>query len=164
MTAADFAPPPPIKTALPVRILIFCLGLLLLAFGALITLGTELIAILAMGIAWYVLKRRGRTLSRGGAWLASVAGTMIPVLVLLVASELRSPAKMPTAAERKAAMEQQQRMRDSMPEFLKKLTANQQATPAADSIADKLLQNKKVMLWFAGMAAVLGSAMIGAFA
>jgi hypothetical protein len=159
------SPSPTLGTPMPMRILIFALGLLLLAFGALITLGTELIAILAMVVAWYVLKRKGRTLTHGKAWLASVGGTMVPVFVLLIGSMLSSPMKMPTATERKAAMERQQRVRDSMPELLKKLTANQrQVTPAADSIADKLLQNKKVMLWMSGMAAVLGSVMIGAFA
>jgi hypothetical protein len=164
MTTPEFIAPP-IKSSLPIRILIFTLGLLLLAFGALITLGTELLAILGILVAWVIRKRQGRQLGRGGAWMASVAGAMIPVFVLLLGAMIASPIKPPTAAERKESFERQQRLRDSMPEFLRKMTANQrQSGPAVDSMADRLLQNKKVLIWFEGMAAVMGSAMVGAFA
>jgi hypothetical protein len=164
MTVPALTPPSSFGTPLPKRILIFSAGLLLLAIGGLITLGTELIAIAAIGIVWFVMRRRGRRLSRGGAWFASVLGTALPMLVVMGWGMARTPLSPPTAEERKQRIEQQARIRDSMPEFLRKITANQQsAGPAVDSVADRLLQNKSVMLWAGVMMTIDGSAMVGAF-
>jgi hypothetical protein len=166
MTAAPLEPSP-LGSPISKRILLFVGGVLILGLGGLITLGAALIGVVSIAIVWFVQRRKGKWLTRAGAWFASVIGTMIPLLVVMVIGFLSTPLPTPTAAERKARMEEVQRRRDSLPDFLKKImSAQQQGNSAArtDSLAEQLLQNKPFMTWFAGIAAMIGSAMIGLFA
>ena len=146
------------------RILIGIGGVVLLALGAVITLGAELVGCAAIVVAWFVMRRRKRRLTRVKAWLVSVVATAIPLIVIFAASVIAAP-KVPEDQQRKNIAAARARTRDSMPEWLKKLTpAQQQTSPAADSIAQKLLENKGFMVWIVAMGALLGSAMVALFA
>ena len=154
------------KSPLATRVLIGLGGLLLLAVGAVITVGGELIGIAAIGIAWLWMRRRGRSLTRARAWLVSVGATAVPVVVVFVAGLMLAPT--PTPEQRKQELAAAQaRSRDSMPEFLKKMIPPQQqqrTSAATDSITQRLLQSRGVVVWMEAMAAVIASGMLALFA
>lgn len=156
---AEFSPPPRRITA--GRILFGVGGLLALLVGTLITVGGALIGVLGIGIVWLVMRHRKRRLTRLAAWLASAGATVAALLVLIAIGALMQPSSPNLTPEQERAA--QARMRDSMPEWLKKMTpANPRQNAAADSMAQKLVQNKPVMVWFATMSAVVGASFLGA--
>jgi predicted PurR-regulated permease PerM len=163
MTSPEISPAPD-AGSFGSRLLFGVLGLLALGIGAVITLGAALAGAIAIAVAGYVMSRQGKRLTRRGAWFASVFGTMAVVLVLMgiaVATD-DSTAKPMTAAER---AEQRARAQEAMPDWLKQINPNAgQRTAAADSVAEKLLQNRTVVLWAGIMGAVIGSSMIGLIA
>jgi hypothetical protein len=70
-----------------------------------------------------------------------------------------------TPEERRARAAEAARSRESMPDWLKQLTSGQQqAAPAADSLANKLLDNRGFMIWVAAFGALIGASLTGAFA
>ncbi|HET9426505.1 MAG TPA: hypothetical protein VFO55_14130 [Gemmatimonadaceae bacterium] len=156
--------PAPSTTSFGSRLLFGALGLIALGIGTLITLGAALVGVIAILVARYLLARRGKGLSRRGAWLASVGAT---VLVLVVPMGLMvllddSLSRRMTASER---AEQRARAEEVMPEWMRKMNPNAgQRTAAADSVAEKLLQNTTVVIWAGLMGTVIASTMIGTIA
>jgi hypothetical protein len=146
------------------RVFIALGGLILLAVGAVITLGSELVGVAAIIGAWFLMRRRKRRLTRTRAWFVSVIATAIPLVVLFAVSVMSVPTVTPE--QRKTNMaEARARTRDSMPELLKKLMPPQQRTQAvADSITEKLLENKGFRVWMGAMGALIASGMAGLFA
>ena len=144
------------------RIAIGVGGLLLLGFGAVITLGSELVGVAAIAIAWFVLRRRQRQLTRIRAWFISVGATAIPFLILFIVG-LTSAPKM-TPEERRLSMAEARARRDSMPGWLKGPGQQQQATAVADSIAQRLVENRGFMVWIAAMGALIASGVGALFA
>lgn len=161
MTSPEASTPP---ASLGNRILFFALGLIALGIGTIITLGAALAGAVAIGIAGYVLSRRGKRLGRRGAWFASVAGT-IAVLIVLIGIAMaadKSTTRPMTAAER---AEQRARAEQAMPKWMRDLNPNVgQRTAAADSMAERLMQNRTVVVWAGMMAAVVSSTLIGVIA
>ncbi len=154
---------------LPKRVLIAVGGLLLLAVGALITVGLELIGVAAIVATWFLMRRRKRTLTRLTAWFVSVGSTAVPVLVFFAVTMMATPT--PTPEQQKQALAAAQaRRRDSMPEFLKKVMTRQQqqqqqqTSAAADSITQRLLQNRGFMVWLEAVGAMMASGMAAVFA
>ena len=162
MEAPQIAPRP--ATSIVARVFFFLAGLITLGIGVMITLGAALIGGIATGITAWVLSRKQRRLTRRGAWLASVVGT-VGVLTLFMAYAVivsESNAK-PLTAEQRA--EQRARATEAMPEWLRALNPNaQKQTAAADSMAAQLLENKAVVVWAGLMGAVIASALIGTIA
>ena len=159
-TPVPSAPP----ASLGSRILFAMLGLIALGIGTIITLGAALAGAVSIGVVGYLLSRRGKRLTRRGAWFASVTGT-IGVLVVLIGIAMatdKSTTKPMTAAER---AEQRARAEQAMPKWMRDLSPNAgQRTAAADSMAEKLMQNKTVVIWAGMMAAVVSSTLIGVIA
>jgi hypothetical protein len=154
----------PPKSPLSRRVVIGVGGLLLLALGAPITFGTEVVGVAAIVAVWFWMRRRKRKLTRMGAWFVSVGATALPALVFFAISLASAPTLTPE--QRKATMAAAQaRRRDSVPEFLKKMMPGQQqqTSAAADSIAQRLLQNKGFMVWMTAMGTVIASGMIALF-
>jgi hypothetical protein len=158
-------PVAPVQTAPPLeRILFVSGGLIALGVGTIITLGAALAGAAAVGVAAYRMKRKGRRLTRRGAWLASVAGTIAVLAVLIGVSVLRneSSTRPMSAAER---AEQRAKATEAMPEWLRAMSPNaQRQTAAADSMAAQLLDNRAVVVWAGLMGAVIASALIGTIA
>jgi hypothetical protein len=154
---------PTFNRALNKRVFIALGGLLLLAVGAVITLGSELVGVAAIVIAWFLMRRK-RRLTRTRAWFVSVIATAIPLVVLFAVSVMSVPTVTPEQRKRNMA-EARVRTRDSIPEFLNKLMPPQQRTQAvADSITEKLLENKGFRVWMGAMGALIASGMAGLFA
>jgi hypothetical protein len=139
-------------------------GVLALAVGAIITLGAAIAGALSIAVAAYLYGRKGRRLTRRGAWFSSVAGT-VGVLAILIglailgAEENQRPM---TAAERAEQRAQAQAM---MPEWMKAMSPGADRKRAtADSMANELLENRAVVVWAGVMAAVLSATLIGTIA
>ena len=145
------------------RILIGLGGVVLLGIGVVVTLGTALIGIAAIVVAWFVIRRRGGQLTRMRAWVVSVVATVVPLIVVFAVSLMTSPSVTP--AQRKEMSVRRAQARESLPNWLRSLSpGQQQAAPAADSIAEKLLDNRGFMVWLGAMGALIGSSLIGLFA
>ena len=158
------SPPPSAPTSIAARILFFVLGVAALTVGTLITLGAALAGAVAIGIAAYMVRRKGGRLTRRGAWLASVGGTigLLAALIAVVMLTDESSRQPLTPAQR---AESRTRAQDRMPEWMKAIDPNaQRRTVAADSMADRLLQNKAVVVWAGMMASVIAATMIGTIA
>lgn len=151
-------------TSIGARLVFFTLGVLALAIGTLITLGAALAGVLSMGVMAWAVGRRGGRLTRRGAWLASVGGTIAVLAVVtgtLVLSDESS--RRPMTAEERA--QSQARAEEAMPDWMKAMRPNAaRQTAAADSVANQLLQNTAVVVWAGLMGAVLASTMIGTIA
>src|SRR5207249_11532383 len=87
----------------PRRILIALGGLVLLAIGAVITLGVELIGVAAIVGAWFFMRRRPRPLTRMAAWFVSVGATTVPLLILFAVSLASGPKLTPEQRQRNIA-------------------------------------------------------------
>jgi len=151
------------ETSIPVRVLLFLAGLVVLGIGTLISLGAALGGAIVVGIVAWVLKRRNQSITRRGAWMASVGGTIAVMAVFTGIAVLTTNGGQPPSAAERAA--QRERATEAMPSWLKAINPNaQKQSEAADSMAAKLLDNKAVMIWAGLMGAVIASAMIGAIA
>jgi hypothetical protein len=145
------------------RIAIGTAGVVLLAVGVIVTFGVALIGIAAILVTWYVMRRRDKELTRSRAWIVSVATIVIPVFIAFGVSISQAPRVTPE--ERRARAAEAARSRESMPDWLKQLTSGQQqAAPAADSLANKLLDNRGFMILVAAFGALIGASFTGAFA
>jgi hypothetical protein len=145
------------------RLLFGLAGLTVLIGGGIVTLGLALVGAVAIGIAWLVLRRRNRQLTRGRAWLVS-AGAVAVLFLGVFAFALLLETDGPTVSPEELA-QARARSRDSMPAWLKTMTASSaQGSPAADSVAQKLSQNPMVMLWLGAVGAIFTSAVLGALA
>jgi hypothetical protein len=163
MTAPTFDEPGPKPASMTTRILVGAGGLLLLAVGVIVTVGVVLFGVAAIVVAWFVMRRRAHPLTRGRAWVIGVLATAVPLMGFFVVTMLSAPPITP--AERQARAAEAARSRESMPDWMKTLTpGQQQAAPMADSIANKLLENRGFMVWAAAMGAMIGSALFGMFA
>ena len=155
----------PLPTISPLaRVLFFSGGLIALGVGTIITLGAALAGAAAVGIVAYRLNRKGGRITRRGAWLASVAGTIGVLVVLIGVSVLTNDTSMrPMSAAERA--EQRAKATEAMPEWLRAMSPNaQRQTAAADSMAAQLLDNRAVLVWAGLMGAVIASALIGTIA
>jgi predicted PurR-regulated permease PerM len=149
------------------RLLFLALGLVALGIATIITLGVAIAGVVSIGIAWFVQfvqSRRGKRLTRGGAWLASAAGTVAVLLAVFALVLLfDDTATRPLTAEQRA--ESRARSEEAMPEWLRNMSqGGARRTAATDSVTDKLAQNKYVVAWMGMMGAVVASSMIGAIA
>jgi hypothetical protein len=154
---------PPASNPMINRIFFFLAGFVALAVGTLITLGAALAGAISIGVAFLVLKRKNRRLTRRGAWLTSVGGTIAVLALFFGISVMLAPeVKPPTPAERAA---QRERATQAMPDWLKAMNPNaQRQSQAADSMAAALLDNKAVMVWAGLMGTVIAAALIGTIA
>ena len=154
---------PPASTSAAARAFFFLAGLVALAVGTIITLGAALAGAISIGIAAWILRRKNRRITRRGAWLASVSGTIAILALFFGVAVLLAPSvPPPTAAER---AEQRARATEAMPDWLKAMNPNaQRQTQAADSMAAALLDNKAVMVWAGMMGTVIAAALIGTIA
>src|SRR5690349_15449626 len=92
----------PADSSVVSRILFFAAGLVALAIGTLITLGAALAGAVSIALAAFLFKRRGRLLTRRGAWLSSVVGT-VAILTVLIGVAMMTDDSAPlqkTAAQR----------------------------------------------------------------
>lgn len=146
------------------RVLFGALGLIALGVATIITLGAAIAGVISIAIAGAVLARKQRRLTRRGAWLAGVAGTMAVLLILIGTTLLATGgATQPTSAAERA--EARARARQAVPAWMRELNPNaQQQTAVADSMTDRLLNNKPAMIWIGMMGAVLMSTLVGVIA
>ena len=146
------------------RILFFVAGIVALSVAVIITLGAALAGALSIGIIAYLMSRRGRRLTRRGAWLASVGGTVgvLAVITGLAVVWGQSNQQPMTATQR---AEQRAQAKQAVPDWMKAINPSaERRTAAADSVATKLLENKAVVVWAGLMGAVIASLMIGTIA
>lgn len=158
------SPGTPAGVSLPARVFFFVAGLLALVVGILITLGAALAGALSIAGAAFMYSRRGRRLTRRGAWVSSVVGTIgvLVILIGLVTLTSETSRRPMTAAERADA---RARTNEALPEWLKAFNPGAQSrTAAADSMANRLLENRAVVVWAGLMGAVLSSTLIGTIA
>jgi beta-lactamase regulating signal transducer with metallopeptidase domain len=161
MSESKFESPSP--ESMGKRIAIGTAGVLLLAVGVIVTFGVALIGVAAILASWYVIRRRDKPLTRSRAWMVSVVAIVIPLFVAFAVGIIATPRVTPE--ERRAREADAARSRESMPDWLNRLTPNQQQTaPVADSIANKLLDNRGFMIWVAAFGALIGASFTGAFA
>jgi hypothetical protein len=161
MSESKFESPSP--ESMGKRIAIGTAGVLLLAVGVIVTFGVALIGVAAILASWYVIRRRDKPLTRSRAWMVSVVAIVIPLFVAFAVGIIATPRVTPE--ERRAREADAARSRESMPDWLNRLTPNQQQTaPVADSIANKLLDNRGFMIWVAAFGALIGASLTGAFA
>jgi hypothetical protein len=166
MASPDFSAPSPPPQAGPigVRILFFVAGIVALFIGTVITLGAALAGAISIAVAAFVLHRRGKRLTRRGAWGWSVAGTVgvLAVLIGLVMLTDDQATKPISAADRAASRE---RAQQRMPDWIKAMNPNAgRQSAAADSMATQLLENRAVVIWAGLMGAVIASSIIGTIA
>ena len=162
MTTPDAPPPSP--TSMVTRLLFFGAGLIALGLGTLITLGAAIAGALSIAVAFWVVRRRGKRLTRRGAWLASAAGTtgVLAVLIAIAMLGEETNRRPMTAAER---AQNRERAMEGMPEWLKAMNPNGASrAAAADSMANQLLENRLVVVWAGLMASVIAAAVIGTIA
>lgn len=154
---------PPASNTVVSRVLFFLAGFVALAVGTIITLGAALAGAISIGVAFLILKRKKRRLTRRGAWLASVGGTITVLALFFGISILLAPeVKPPTPAER---AEQRARATQAMPDWLRAMNPNaQKQSQTADSMAAALMDNKAVMVWAGLMGMVIASGLIGTIA
>jgi hypothetical protein len=144
------------------RVFIAIGGLLLLAVGAVITLGSELVGVAAIAIAWFVVRRRKGRLTRTKAWFISVGATAIPFLVLFAVGLMSAPKLTPE--ERRLSLAEARARRDSLPAWMKGPAQQQQTSAVVDSLTQKLVENRGFMVWIAAMGALIVSGMGALFA
>jgi hypothetical protein len=137
-------------------------GLVVLLIGVVVTLGVVLIPIASILVAWYLARRRDGQLTRGRAWVIGVLAAAIPLAVAFGIAVIAAPRETP--AERRASEAQAARSRESMPDWLKRVSpAQQPGAPAADSIANRLMDNSVFMIWIGAMGTVIGASFLGCF-
>jgi len=96
MTLAVEPTPSPVsdvaaKSGAIARVAAFLAGALLLLCGLVVSLGSVLVALIAMAIAGRVHRRRGHPLTRGGHWVTASASMTAVVLVAGAAMMVASP-------------------------------------------------------------------------
>ena len=146
------------------RVLFFAAGIVALGLGIVITLGVAIVGALAIAVVAFFKRRRGRRLTRRGAWLASAVGTagVLAVIIGIAVVTDDSATKPMTAAER---AEQRAKASEGMPDWLRNMNPSAQRQSASvDSMASKLLENKAVVIWSGLMGAVIASAILGTIA
>ena len=163
MTTPELESPPAIPASIGGRILYGVAGVVVLVGGAFVTLGAALAGAVSIVIASFIMRRRRRQLTRVGAWVASVAGTILAMALLLGGGMLMSPPPS-TEVSAKEYAESQARAREKMPEWLKTKAQQNGRQAAADSMAQRLLRNRGAMVWIAAVGTMIGSAMLGAIA
>lgn len=145
------------------RIIFGILGIIALAVGTLITLGAAIAGVIGIAIVGALAARKQRQLTRRRAWIASVAGTIVVLLAVFGISMIISEPTKPMTPEQRA--ESRARAEEAMPAWMRQMNPNgAQRAAAADSMADKLLNNKPVMVWLGMMGAVIGSTILGVIA
>src|SRR5688572_1588823 len=159
---APIAPSTP--TSAVSRVLFFAAGIVALGLGIIITLGVAVVGALAIAVVAFFKRRRGRRLTRRGAWFASAVGTASVLAVVIGIAVLTddTATKPMTSTER---AEQRTKATEGMPEWLKNMNPNAQRQSAAvDSMASQLLENRAVVIWSGLMGAVIASAILGTIA
>jgi hypothetical protein len=136
-------------------------GIVFAIASVFITFGVSLVAMLAIGIAWAVARRRKRPLTRGVSWLVG-SGT-IGVITLMVAAIAMT--RIP-----KSAFTELGRSIDStaaappppMPEWVRRVTppAAQQQSPFTDS----LVRSRAFTIWTMAMGGVMLVGLLAAYA
>jgi hypothetical protein len=147
------APPAPIG----IRLLAGGGGILALLIGGLFTLGTALAAPVAVGLTWWILRRRGRALTRLGSLATAVCGAtvMIALAFLLLLANLPEGSLTGALAAAESAEPPPQ------PEWLERL-APYSAQP--DPIVDGVVWSRPAMIYFGLVGFGLGCLVLGSIA
>jgi hypothetical protein len=82
----------PAKAGVFQRILAFGAGLVVLAGGTIVSVGTVLVAPAGMGIAALIQRHRGRRLSRFGGWIAATGAVVVTMAVIAIVVAALTPA------------------------------------------------------------------------
>ena len=128
------------------RLAFLVLGLMTLGVGLIITIGAAIAGLLAIALAGYASSRRGRNLTRRKAWLVSVGATVGLLFIVLSTAILTDDSNTrPQTAEERA--EARSKVEQEMPEWMRAMRPNAgQQAAAADSMADRLLQNRAIVI------------------
>jgi len=137
------------------------IGGIIIAIGAVIvTFGGALIALIAIGIAFAIARRRKRPLTRGKGWLVG-AGTLAALLLVAVGASIASTPKK-TFTELQRTMDSTAAAPPpAMPEWLRRMTPPvQQRSP----IADSLVRSRAFTAWTLAMGMALVISMLASYA
>lgn len=145
---------------IPARATALAAGLIVLAVGLLVSIGTVLLAPIGMWIVARVQRRRGRTLSPEGNWLAAV-GSIAIVFVLLATSVVAlTPADFWRQAARSADSTAAVSARTPPPAWLERIAPGASRQPANAPPTSPRMQQAAVA-WGIGLAALILSAIYG---
>ena len=127
----DSSPPPPARARRSVsrQVLAGLCGTILLAVVAVFTLGGAVVAVVGIGVAALVARRRSRTLSRGMSWLAAGVAVQVTLLAFAGYAALKAPAG--TLATMQHAMDSAQANPSPPPAWLDRIAPGASARARA---------------------------------
>ena len=128
-------------------------GVLTTAVVALFSLGTAVIAVIAMGIGYVVMKRRGRRLTRGLSWVVAVGSVGAVVLVVFAVFALQAGAGTFTDVQR-AMDSAAAKPPPPPPEWLKRITPPN--VQRQNELTEKMVRSKAFTAWTMVIGGVFG--------
>jgi hypothetical protein len=132
-------------------------GLLVVLVAAVLTLGSALAAPIGVGIAWWVMRRRGRPLTRGWAWVAAASASTLAIALafaVLVAA-------LPRGALENAMADAEARQDSSRPEWVERMAPSSAPQNAA---AERIVESKPAQIYFGLIGVGLASLFFGTIA
>lgn len=126
-----------------------------------ITFGGSLVAMLAIGVAWAIARRRGRPLTRGAGWL--VGALTVGTLILAGAAVAMTRVPQATFADFGRAMDSTATAPPpAPPEWLRKITPPNAQRPSPT--AEAFVRSRAFTIWTAVMGLVLAAGLLAAYA
>jgi len=167
---SEFADPldePPVRPSLApaagmgMRIVALVGGLLLLVAAMKATLGTVLLALLGMGLAWLLARRRGRTLTRGAGWWGAALGVAVGFVCFMAFMLAKAPPG--TMARIRQSNDSIAASRPAKPpEWLNRIDpTGGKSAQLGDSASRRLVRSPAFFFWASAMGAVLAAALLG---
>lgn len=130
------------------------LGILALGIAALVTVGGALLAPLGIIVAWLIVRRRNRRLSRGASWIAAVAATAVALVALTTVLWTQLPAD--TLSQMQRAADSAQTHQPPPPAWLERIAPG--STARAQVRQGSV--GKGAMIWFMVIGAGIGIGML----
>lgn len=172
---ADPSPDRPQQSALPPRrggnilgrALAAVVGVLLLAAGAIASLGVALLAPVGMAVAWAVARQRGRPLSRGAAWGSAVAAAVGAFAVAGAVMLARTPPGSFDCIQHSADSASKAAARQPPPPWLERLApgaARARQQQQMDPTTQRIVGSSAFVMWTMVMGGLLTCVIFGGFA
>jgi len=136
-------------------------GIVVAIGSVFITFGGSLVAMLAIGIAWMIARRKGRPLTRGASWL--VGALTVGTLILAGAAVAMTRVPKATFADFGRAMDSTAKAPPpASPEWLRRITPPNAQRPSP--VAESFVRSRAFTIWTAVMGLVLGAGLLAAYA
>jgi hypothetical protein len=148
--------PPPVPAGFLLRAAALVGGIIALLLGAIISLGTAILAVVGVLVAWWFYRRRGERLTRLGSWAAAVGACALGLVLVVGLLYLALPED--AVSEAVAAAEASDPA--PLPAWLERL----ERRPPANTAADKLVNSTPFTVYFGLMGGMIAIAFLASLA